>query len=256
MSILGFIVNRAAKLPKVTDFENYLFVGPHPDDIEIGAGALVSKLVGMGKKVSFVICTDGRYGNENCPELTERELIEIRKQEAIDSAAALGVNDVLFLNLSDGGMYEIKDLETALAKVFGESGAEVVFAPDPDVRNECHKDHLNVGTAVKQISYFSRFENIMAKYDAKAGMIKALGFYMTDRPNRFVKVSKADFEKQIKAVFDCHLSQYPKDTQASKSVRLYLGVRSVCFGLKRFHCHGEGVRMLDIMRMHCLPEGR
>ena len=31
------------------------------DDIEIGAGATAAKLAAMGKKVTFLICTDGRY---------------------------------------------------------------------------------------------------------------------------------------------------------------------------------------------------
>ena len=60
MSLTRLVLQYAAPFPQLLDYETYLFVGPHPDDIEIGAGATVSKLVSIGKKVVFLICTDGR----------------------------------------------------------------------------------------------------------------------------------------------------------------------------------------------------
>ena len=44
MSFTKFIIDIAVKNPKIESYNNYLFIGPHPDDIEIGAGATVSKL--------------------------------------------------------------------------------------------------------------------------------------------------------------------------------------------------------------------
>ena len=38
MSISSAIIKLAAPLPRIEEYENYLFIGPHPDDIEIGAG--------------------------------------------------------------------------------------------------------------------------------------------------------------------------------------------------------------------------
>ena len=67
MSLTGLVLCFAAPLPRVESFERYLFIGPHPDDIEIGAGATAAKLVKSGKRVSFLICLDGRFGLENAP---------------------------------------------------------------------------------------------------------------------------------------------------------------------------------------------
>ena len=39
MSITKLILHFAAPLPKLEDFDRFLFLSPHPDDIEIGAGA-------------------------------------------------------------------------------------------------------------------------------------------------------------------------------------------------------------------------
>ena len=59
MSILKRIIRLAAPLPKIEQFERFLFIGPHPDDIEIGAGATAAKLATQGNKVCFLICADG-----------------------------------------------------------------------------------------------------------------------------------------------------------------------------------------------------
>ena len=107
MSLTRLALRFAAPAPKVEAFDRYLFIGPHPDDIEVGAGATAAKLVAAGKQVCFLICTDGRYGLEHAPESTTPEaLIELRKAEAVASAKLLGVEDVRFLEFSDGGFYD------------------------------------------------------------------------------------------------------------------------------------------------------
>ena len=39
MSLTRLALRFAAPPPRVESFDRYLFLGPHPDDIEIGAGA-------------------------------------------------------------------------------------------------------------------------------------------------------------------------------------------------------------------------
>ena len=68
MGITKLAIKFAAPFPKVQNFDRYLFVGPHPDDIEIGAGATVAALAAQGKNICFLICTNGRYGTVNLKE--------------------------------------------------------------------------------------------------------------------------------------------------------------------------------------------
>ena len=49
MSLTKTVLRFAAPLPQVESFERYLFIGPHPDDIEIGAGTTAAKLATAGK---------------------------------------------------------------------------------------------------------------------------------------------------------------------------------------------------------------
>ena len=253
MSVTGLILRFAAPVPQVESFDRYLFVGPHPDDIEIGAGATAAKLAAAGKHVSFLICIDGRYGLDHAPAgTTPEELIELRRAEAVDAARSLGVEDVRFLGLSDGGFYSEEELRLGVARVFGETKPQLVFAPDPDVDSECHADHRSVGEAVRRIAFFARFHDIMARMGAESAPVEALAFYMTARPNRFVQ-TRGLLKKQLDALL-CHRTQFPADSGDYKSVSLYLRLRAADFGLRRLCGQAEGFRVLGRTQMHCLPE--
>ena len=254
MGLTKWILKAAVPLPRIEEVQRFLFVGPHPDDIEIGAGATAAKLAAMGKQVCFLVCLDGRFGDGNAPEgVRGEELVALRKREAIASAAALGITDVRFLDLSDGGFYAREELVRRIARVAGEFRPDVMFAPDPDVASECHADHLNVGRAAKQIAYFAPYGGIMAGYGAEAAPVQALALYMTAKPNRFVKTT-GYLQTQLNAVFRNHLSQFPEGCAEGKSIALYLKVRALDFGLRSGIGCAEGFRVLGVTHMHCLPE--
>lgn len=253
MGLTKIALKLAVPVPKIDKFERYLFIGPHPDDIEIGAGATAAKLAASGKKVCFLICIDGRFGDGNVPGVSRQQLVALRKKEACLSAKQLGVSDVRFLGLCDGGFYDQKELIQKIAEVIGDFGPEIIFAPDPCVTSECHIDHLNVGNAVRQLACFASFGGIMAQYGAKSAPVKALAYYMTAKPNRFVKTS-GFLKKQLNAIFTCHLSQFPVGCAEGKSIELYLKLRAVDFGLRSGKGCAEGFRVLGSTHMHCLPE--
>ena len=248
MSLLRLILKAAAPLPDIEKNERFLFIGPHPDDIEIGAGATAAKLAAAGKSVCFLICLDGRYGSETIPP---EELIEIRKAEAVSSAKMLGVSDVRFLNLSDGGFYDDAELIKGIAQTVGDFKPDTVFAPDPCVTNECHADHLNVGNAARRIAYFAPYGGIMRESGAESAPVNALCCYMTAKPNKYVKTS-GFLNRQLDAIFKCHQSQFSGDS--GSTVKLYLKLRSALFGLHRLSGSAEGFRVLGTVHMHCLPE--
>lgn len=258
MGLTRFIINLAVKNQKIESFNTFLFVGPHPDDIEIGAGATISKLVKMGKKVSFLICTDGRYGKENIKEdISDLELAKIRKEESIASANYLGVNDVRFLDLCDGGNYDYKDLLSGIADTINDVQPDIVFGCDPDVDSECHVDHLNVGKAVKEVAHFASYPEIFVRYLSEGVKpnkvdVQAIALFMSAKPNKFVR-TLGHVKKQFNALY-LHKSQYAKGTPATNSVTLYLKIRAIEYGFRKCSITAEGFRMMNRTRMHCLPE--
>ena len=254
MSLTKLALRFAAPAPKIEAYDRYLFIGPHPDDIEIGAGATAAKLAAAGKHICFLICTDGRYGLENAPEgTTPEELIRLRRRETEISANYLGVQHIHCLGFSDGGFYDREALVMEIAKVIGAFKPQVIFAPDPDVSSECHVDHKNAGEAAKRLAFFAPYGEVMAQYGAKPADVQALAFYMTTRPNRFVNTSQGLLKRQLEAIL-CHRTQFPMESEAFKSVRLYLTLRAADFGLRSFRLQAEGFRVLDRTHMHCLPE--
>ena len=251
MSITRLAINLAAPLPQLESYERYLFIGPHPDDIEIGAGATAAKLAQAGKKIAFLCCTDGRYGSATVPP---EELIPIRRAEAEASAAALGVHDVRFLPFCDGGFYDTAKLRGEIARVVGEFKPDVIFCPDHRVKSECHPDHLNIGAAASELAYLAPYAGIAERYGADAAPVKAIAYYMTASPNRYVRTSHELLRRQLDAIFSCHKSQFPDGSAEGRAISLYLKLRSIDFGLRCFSLRAEGFRVLDTLRMHCLPE--
>ena len=253
MGLTRLALRFAAPAPRPGDFRRCLFIGPPPDDIEIGAGATAARFAAEGKQVSFLICLDGRFGLENAPAgTTPQELAEIRRRESIRGAAALGVSEVRFLGLSDGGLYDKEELLRGMARVIGEVKPEIIFAPDPFVASECHADHLNVGGTARQLAFFAPFAEIMATYGAQSAPVEAIAYYMTAHPNRYVG-TRDTFDRQLTAI-RCHVSQFPAGSGALGSLELYLKLRAADFGLRSFCGRAEGFRVLGKTQMHCLPE--
>ena len=254
MSLSQWIVRAASPFPSPEQYGRFLFIGPHPDDIEIGAGATAAKLAAGGKAVSFLICTDGRFGFDNAPSgVSPEELAEIRKKEALHSARRLGVTDVRFAGLSDGAFYSQDELFEAILRAIGSFQPEIVFCPDPSVSSECHSDHLNVGNAAKRAACFAPNTEIMKQYGLPAAPVRAIAFYMTAKPTRYVDTS-GFLSQQLDAIFNCHLSQFPAGSSAAKALALYLKIRACDFGLRSLHKTAEGFRVLSQQQMHCLPE--
>ncbi|MAX66223.1 MAG: PIG-L deacetylase family protein [Bacteriovoracaceae bacterium] len=114
---------------------NYLFIGAHPDDIEFGCGGTVAKLVKAGHLCTFLIATNGDQGSHSIPKT---QLAQIRKQEAIEAAKTLGVNDVRFLELPDGLTHFTFDDKMAMIELIRETKPYAVFTHS---KFDHHPDH-------------------------------------------------------------------------------------------------------------------
>ena len=244
------ILRRVAPIPKLDSFERYLFIGPHPDDIEVACAPSIRALTGAGKHVSFLIATDGRMGSVD-PALSGDALVKLRQAEATASAAQLGVTDVTFLPFHDGGMYHMEDAACEIAKYIVLNKPDAVFAPDPNVISECHIDHIKTGMAAKMSMNMAPFESVMKSINSSGcHAVKALAFYYTDKPNAYLGV-KQTFSARAEALA-CHKSQF--DEKMVSDICMYFKLRSIRFGLRRLMGLADGYRTLSSTHMHCFPE--
>ncbi|MCG3138326.1 MAG: N-acetyl-alpha-D-glucosaminyl L-malate deacetylase 1 [Phycisphaerae bacterium] len=92
-----------------TNTVDVLFTAPHPDDIEIGMGGTVAKLVKQGYRVGLLHMTDG--------EPTPRGTPETRRQEAAAAAEVLGVHHFQILELTNRELMDSPATRYAVASV-------------------------------------------------------------------------------------------------------------------------------------------
>ena len=115
-----------------------LAIGAHPDDVELGCGGTVAKLISQGKKVAIVDLTRGELGTRG----TE-------KTRAEESAAASRILQIAArenLEMKDGFLLNTKEHQLKIVEMIRKYQPEIVFANALDDR---HPDH---GKAAKLIS--------------------------------------------------------------------------------------------------------
>lgn len=86
-------------------------VGAHPDDVEMACGGTLALLVKQGYRVGIVDLTDGEP-TPHCPS------VEVRKAEAEQAAACLGVHQRIQLEFPNRALFDGFEPRVALAKVF------------------------------------------------------------------------------------------------------------------------------------------
>jgi LmbE family N-acetylglucosaminyl deacetylase len=123
-----------------------LVIGAHPDDNEFGAGGTTAKLTRAGWEVTFIICTNGNKGSHDLDMSTYR-LSEIREEEQLAAAKALGVERVIFLRYNDGELEPTPALRLEVAIYLRHFKPHYVFTHDPWKHYMLHPDHRAVGFA-------------------------------------------------------------------------------------------------------------
>jgi LmbE family N-acetylglucosaminyl deacetylase len=85
--------------PLDENWQRALAVVAHPDDLEYGAASAVARWTSQGKYVGYLLATRGEAGIDSMPPSQTGPL---REQEEITSAGLVGVQDVEFLDYTDG----------------------------------------------------------------------------------------------------------------------------------------------------------
>ncbi len=252
MGLFKFILKKAVPIPKFNNYQKFLFIGPHPDDIEIGAGATVAKLTSMGKEVKFLVCTDGRYGIDK-EGIDVKKAVEIRQEEAKNAAKLLGVKEIEFLPYSDGGKYDVKELTDSITKVICNYQPDIIFAPDPKVISELHIDHINTGESAGFAFLASTISKQMREENLNASKVTAIAFYFTDKPNTTYKITKQQVKLQQNAIRQ-HVSQFPEGSIELKGISTYLTLRQIRYGFTSLKGRADCFRVLGLTHSHCAPE--
>jgi LmbE family N-acetylglucosaminyl deacetylase len=129
----------------------------HPDDEALTTGGSMARAHAEGHRVVLVIATNGEHGEVPDDLAPGETLVARRRDEAMRSAAALGVDRVVWLGYGDSGMtgweqnhdpasFVQADLDEAaqrVAEVLVEESADVLTTYDWH-GNYGHPDHIKV----------------------------------------------------------------------------------------------------------------
>ena len=244
------LLKKAVPVPKLTSFDKFLFVGPHPDDVELACGGTVATLTKLGKQVTILIATNGCVGSLD-PNLTSEELVQIRKQEATNSAKVLGVSDVRFLPYDDGDGYDHDAMKRDIVATILDVQPQVVLCPDHTLTTEWHPDHLNVGKLTTEAVFVASWDKLTARMGLSGSHREVvLAYYYTGKPNGYVAVTKT--HKLRAQALACHATQFTQE-QLDRNNK-YLKLRDIRLGLRCGKRRAEGYRISTPTLRHCFPE--
>jgi LmbE family N-acetylglucosaminyl deacetylase len=187
------------------DVQRVLCVAAHPDDLDFGASGTVATWTRAGLDVTYLLCTRGDQGGFDD---TPRELMPaIREQEQRDAAAAVGVDDVRFLDgFHDGWLEPNHDLQRAIVRVIRKVRPQRFW----DRIGASHPDHLAAGEASIRAVYPAArnpfaYPELLADEGLEPWVVQEVWMMAAPQPNHHVDVTDT-FDAKL-AALRAHKSQ-------------------------------------------------
>ncbi len=133
----------------MSDKLDFLAFGAHPDDVELGCGATIAKLVSQGKKVGIVDLTRGELGT--------RGSAEIRTKETKEASKILGITIRENMDFKDGFFRNDEEHQLKIIQVIRKYQPDFIFCNAPDDR---HIDHPKGSQLIVEASFLSGLTKI------------------------------------------------------------------------------------------------
>lgn len=175
-----------------------LFVGAHPDDIELSCGGTVCYYLNKGYEVYCYHLTNGVYSDiDGKPVRTSDEILKTSRK----SLGILGIKEenIFFNNVQATELQVNKKNISKLQKFIIEKGIDIIFThPDPDTYHQDHRaaHNISMASARKYVNNIFLFEII---FNFAAGLMV---------PNYYIDISKF-LDKKCKAL-RLHNTEYVK----------------------------------------------
>jgi len=172
---------------------DYLAFGAHPDDVELGCGGTLVKLVQLGYKTGIVDLTEG--------EMASRGTVAERYKESAKSAKILGVAFRENLKIPDASIEVNEENKLKVIRAIRSYRPKVVFVP---YANDRHPDHIHASRLVTEAAFYSGLPKILPEMEAH-------------RPRRVVYYM-ATYEFEPKFLVDI-TEQFPLKLKALQAYR-------------------------------------
>lgn len=121
-----------------------LAIGAHPDDVELGCGGTLAKLISAGKTVAVVDLTQGELGT--------RGTNFTRAEEAANASKILGLSARENLKMKDGFLQNSEEYQMQIVKIIRKYQPEIVLA---NAIHDRHPDHAKASKLVLDACFLS-----------------------------------------------------------------------------------------------------
>ena len=133
-----------------------LAIGAHPDDVELGCGGTLAKLISEGKKVAIVDLTQGELGT--------RGTNVTRAQEAASASEIMGISARENLKMKDGFILNSEEYQIQIVKMIRKYQPEIVLA---NAIYDRHPDHAKAAKLVSDACFLSGLVKIETELDGE-----------------------------------------------------------------------------------------
>ena len=231
------------RVPGVPDpaVDRVLVIVAHPDDAEFWAGGTIALWADAGNEVTYCVLSDGEGGGFD-PAVPRSEVPQIRRAEQVEAAALLGVKDVRFLGLGEGGFRQgDRELHLELVRVIRQVRPQRVVTWSPEWNwqrfRSCHPDHLATGTAVLTAIYPDAgnqfaLPRLREQEDLDAWTVPEV--WLINSParevNHYVDITEA-FDRKVAAV-RAHASQIKDPDTLADRLRQRIAPNTAAAGLR------------------------
>ncbi len=238
-------------MPELFAAKRILCIQPHYDDNDIGAAGILARLAQNGAKIIYLTVTNDLMGVID-ESLSAAEAAETLKENQFAAAKLVGVREQVWLGYPDAGEYDYFDVRRDLLKHLRRIQPDFVFAPDPWLTYEGHRDHIQTGLAVAEAVMFTGLTKITSSDPAidaayRGHDIRGIAFYYTREPNQIVDIASG-WETKI-AALHCYTAQFDPAGLDELVMALDMKSRQVAQG-QAFE-RGEALKVLHTSALHC-----
>ncbi|MBN8215713.1 MAG: PIG-L family deacetylase [Spirochaetes bacterium] len=225
----------------MTEPLQYLGIGAHPDDIEIGCGAFLLKMKRRGHRTGMVILTGGDMGS-GTPEG--------RREETGKAARDLEVDALEILDLGDTRLVDDHDSRVVVAALIRKYRPQIVLAPYYGIepgRGRGHADHIACGHLATHAANFAHLEKYPAQGSPHA--VKKIFYYFLQpylKPSFIVPVDE-EFPIAMRALAH-HGSQFDRPGRPS-TIQARLEASAAALGAQVEARYGQAFYVPDVPRV-------
>lgn len=245
------IIDTLLPTPDIFSAKRILCVQPHYDDNDIAAAGILKQLQQNGAEIFYLTVTDDLMGVIDT-SLTPEAAAEALKRDQLAAGEIIGIKEQNWLGYPDAGQYDYFDLRRDLLKYIRQLKPDFVFAPDPWLTYEAHRDHIQTGLATAEAVMFAGLIKIASSdpavdSDYEGQPIDGIVFYYTREPNTIADITSTWGDK-ISAV-RCYQAQFEPDDMDMLVMALDMKSRQVA--ADRDFEYGEPLKVLHPQSLHC-----